>query len=95
MIGTNKKDGQETVDNLFADLEAGSDPRARHWPGTAEATEALLTERKPDHVTFEGWEAIDAAEVERGQAPRPPAGEVLPGRRDGRGREGRGSQLED
>ena len=31
-------------------------------PPTASATEALLAERKPDHVTYEGWEAIDAAE---------------------------------
>jgi ferredoxin/flavodoxin---NADP+ reductase len=66
VIGTNKKDGQETVDNLFADLEAGAIPEAP-LAGDREATEALLTERKPDHVTFEGWEAIDAAEVERGK----------------------------
>ncbi len=66
VIGTNKKDGQETVDNLFADLEAGAIPEAP-LAGDREATEALLAERKPDHVTFEGWEAIDAAEVERGK----------------------------
>jgi ferredoxin/flavodoxin---NADP+ reductase len=66
VIGTNKKDGQETVDNLFADLEAGRIPEAA-LAADREATEALLTERKPDHVTFEGWEAIDAAEVERGK----------------------------
>jgi ferredoxin/flavodoxin---NADP+ reductase len=29
--------------------------------------ETLLTERKPDHVTFEGWQAIDAAEVAAGE----------------------------
>jgi ferredoxin/flavodoxin---NADP+ reductase len=66
VIGTNKKDGQETVDSLFADLEAGKIPDAP-LAADREATEALLTERKPDHVTFEGWEAIDAAEVERGK----------------------------
>jgi ferredoxin/flavodoxin---NADP+ reductase len=66
VIGTNKKDGQETVDNLFADLEAGVIPEPP-LAGDREATEALLTERRPDHVTFEGWEAIDAAEVERGR----------------------------
>jgi ferredoxin--NADP+ reductase len=27
----------------------------------------LLEERAPDHVTFEGWQAIDAAEQERGK----------------------------
>jgi ferredoxin/flavodoxin---NADP+ reductase len=66
VIGTNKKDGQETVDNLFADLEGGNIPEAR-LAADRDATEALLNERKPDHVTFEGWEAIDAAEVERGK----------------------------
>jgi ferredoxin--NADP+ reductase len=66
VIGTNKKDGQETVDNLFADLEAGNIPEAP-LAADRDATEALLNERKPDHVTFEGWEAIDAAEVERGK----------------------------
>jgi len=66
VIGTNKKDGQETVDTLFADLDAGTIPEAP-LAADREATEALLTERKPDHVTFEGWEAIDAAEVERGK----------------------------
>ncbi len=66
VIGTNKKDGQETVDNLFADLDAERIPEAQ-LASDREATAALLTERKPDHVTFEGWEAIDAAEVERGK----------------------------
>jgi ferredoxin--NADP+ reductase len=66
VIGTNKKDAQETVDKLFADLEAGGIPE----PELADdrgAIEALLNERKPDHVTFEGWQAIDAAEVEAGK----------------------------
>ena len=27
----------------------------------------LLDERAPDHVTFEGWQGIDAAEQERGK----------------------------
>jgi ferredoxin/flavodoxin---NADP+ reductase len=66
VIGTNKKDGQETVDNLFADLEAGRIPDAA-LAGDRNTTEELLAERKPDHVTFEGWEAIDAAEVDRGK----------------------------
>jgi ferredoxin--NADP+ reductase len=66
VIGTNKKDAQETVDMLFEDLEAGRVPEPE---GAADrgAIEALLNERKPDHVTFEGWQAIDAAEVERGK----------------------------
>jgi ferredoxin--NADP+ reductase len=66
VIGTNKKDAQETVDKLFADLEAGSIPDAE-LAGDRGAVESLLNERKPDHVTFEGWQAIDAAEVEAGK----------------------------
>jgi ferredoxin/flavodoxin---NADP+ reductase len=66
VIGTNKKDAQETVDNLFADLEAGNLPEPE-LAADRDAIEALLNERKPDHVTFEGWQAIDAAEVEAGK----------------------------
>ncbi len=66
MIGTNKKDALETVDNLFADLEAGKVPEAE-LAGDRGSIEALLSERRPDHVTFEGWQAIDAAEVEAGK----------------------------
>jgi ferredoxin--NADP+ reductase len=66
VIGTNKKDAQETVDSLFADLEAGKIPDAE-LAADRGATEALLNVRKPDHVTFERWQAIDAAEVERGK----------------------------
>ncbi|HEX5820225.1 MAG TPA: FAD-dependent oxidoreductase [Solirubrobacterales bacterium] len=66
VIGTNKKDAQETVDRLFEDLEAGRvpDPELASDRGSIEA---LLNERKPDHITFEGWQAIDAAEVEAGK----------------------------
>jgi ferredoxin--NADP+ reductase len=66
VIGTNKKDAQETVDNLFADLEASAIPEAPLADDRG-SIEALLAERKPDHVTFEGWQAIDAAEVEAGR----------------------------
>jgi ferredoxin--NADP+ reductase len=66
VIGTNKKDGQETVDQLFADLEAGKIPEPE-LAGDRDAIESLLNERKPDHVTFERWQALDSAEVERGK----------------------------
>lgn len=66
VIGTNKKDAQETVDKLFEDLEAGKVPEPE-LAGDRSAIESLLGERKPDHVTFERWQAIDAAEVERGK----------------------------
>jgi ferredoxin--NADP+ reductase len=65
VIGTNKKDAQETVDSLVADLEAGSLPD----PPSLElsAVEELLAERGVDHVTYAGWSAIDRAEVDRGK----------------------------
>ena len=66
VIGTNKKDAQETVDHLFEDLESGKVPEAE-LAGDRSSIETLLAERKPDHVTFEGWQAIDAAEVEAGK----------------------------
>ena len=66
VIGTNKKDAVETAQSVLADLEAGkvSEPPLA---ADREATPALLAESAPDHVTYEGWEAIDAAEVERGK----------------------------
>ena len=74
VIGTNKKDAQETVDAIFSDLEAGKIPQPaanRRTPaGDAEdvaPTESLLAERAPDHVTYSGWQAIDRAEVSAGE----------------------------
>jgi ferredoxin/flavodoxin---NADP+ reductase len=64
VIGTNKKDAQDTVDSLLADLDAGRVPAAS---ADRDAIEALLAERAPDHVTYAGWQAIDAAERERGE----------------------------
>jgi ferredoxin--NADP+ reductase len=66
VIGTNKKDSQDTVDSLLADLESGNIPAAE-LAGDRDSIVALLNERKPDHITFEGWEAIDAAEVAKGE----------------------------
>ena len=66
MIGTNKKDSQETVNGLLADLAEGKLPEPE-LAGDATAIETLLAERKPDHVTYEGWQAIDAAEQAAGE----------------------------
>jgi ferredoxin--NADP+ reductase len=66
VIGTNKKDAQETVDNLLADLGADAVPDPP-LASDREAIEELLSERCPDHVTFEGWQLIDQAEQERGR----------------------------
>ena len=65
VIGTNKKDSQETVESMLEDVETGRMPDPPHASGSA--IEALLRERRPDLVSFEGWQAIDAAEQERGK----------------------------
>ena len=64
VIGTNKKDAYETVAHLLDDLAAGKLPEAGDDP---DALLELLHERAGDHVTFAGWEAIDAVERERGE----------------------------
>jgi ferredoxin--NADP+ reductase len=65
VIGTNKKDALETVQHLLADVEsqtllspADPDPVA---------VEDLLRERGVRYVSFEDWQAIDQAEVGRGE----------------------------
>ena len=65
IIGTNKRDAQETVDELFEDLDAGrlnepADP-------SRDTLEELLAQRAPEHVTYSDWEAIDAAEKAAGE----------------------------
>jgi ferredoxin--NADP+ reductase len=64
VIGTNKKDAQDTVDSLFADLEAGKVPEREP---IEPAIEELLADRAGDHVTYLGWQAIDRAEVSAGE----------------------------
>jgi ferredoxin/flavodoxin---NADP+ reductase len=65
IIGTNKRDAQETVQHLLEDLDAGRllDPA----DADRGSLEELLAERAPDHVTYAGWEAIDRAEKEAGE----------------------------
>ena len=69
MIGTNKKDAQETVDAMFADLAASQQRPVAHRPRQpdAEAIEALLRERQPELVSYAGWEAIDRHERALGE----------------------------
>jgi ferredoxin/flavodoxin---NADP+ reductase len=66
IIGTNKKDAQETVDAIFEDLAAGRlhDPPA---PDPAELQETLRA-RQPDLVSYAGWTEIDRHERERGES---------------------------
>ena len=84
IIGTNKRDAQETVDVLLEDLDAGRLPSPRDTD--REALEELLAERRPDHVTYAGWEAIDRAERAAGEPHGRPAGQALQLRRAARGR---------
>jgi ferredoxin--NADP+ reductase len=73
VIGTNKKDAQETVDAMLADLAPASNGtgggRTPHSPSTpdADAIEELLRERQPELVTYSGWEAIDRHERALGE----------------------------
>jgi ferredoxin--NADP+ reductase len=65
VIGTNKRDAQETVDFVIEDMREARLPEPAD--PSRESLEALLEERKPDHVTHAGWEAIDAAEKAAGE----------------------------
>ena len=64
VIGTNKKDAQQTIGLLLEDAAAGRLPEPR---GDSTTLHALLGERGVDHVEFEGWRAIDALEQQRGE----------------------------
>jgi ferredoxin/flavodoxin---NADP+ reductase len=70
ILGTNKRDADETLSRLVEDLAAGALPEPPE-PGR-EAIDALLAERKPDLVTADGWREIDAHELERGRAEERP-----------------------
>ena len=64
LIGTNKKDSEETVEKVLADL-----PALAGCPEPSDdALRALLAERGVRPVSYEEWRRIDAAEVERGKA---------------------------
>ena len=83
VIGTNKKDAQETVNALLADVLASSNghhpsPAAGaseqesgspHIPPDPDAgsVDALLRSRQPELVSYSGWEAIDRHERALGE----------------------------
>ncbi len=65
ILGTNKRDAEETVTCLADDLAtAALAPPANP---DREQIDALLAERTPDLVALEGWRAIDRLERERGR----------------------------
>jgi ferredoxin--NADP+ reductase len=68
ILGTNKRDAEETVTSLAADLDT---LRASARPDPGEI-EALLAARVPALVTADGWRAIDAHERHRGRSERRP-----------------------
>jgi ferredoxin--NADP+ reductase len=70
ILGTNKRDADETAARLAEDLRAGGLPEPPK-PGHQQI-DALLAERKPDLVTVDGWREIDAHEIDRGHEQRRP-----------------------
>ena len=65
VIGTNKKDANDTVDRVLEDLAAGRllDPE----PTTDEQLEAFVRERQPALVDYEGWVRLDTHEQGLGE----------------------------
>jgi ferredoxin--NADP+ reductase len=70
ILGTNKRDADETVACLAEDLASGALQRPPK-PDPDEIA-ALLRERKPDVVTADGWRAIDAHERQHGHSEQRP-----------------------
>jgi ferredoxin/flavodoxin---NADP+ reductase len=64
ILGTNKRDAEETMNCVAEDLDGLPRPR--------ETIDALLAARKPDLVTAEAWHAIDARELDRGREEQRP-----------------------
>jgi ferredoxin--NADP+ reductase len=65
ILGTNKRDAEETVACVAEDLASGALPEP---PRPArEDVDALLAERELKPVTVDGWRAIEAHELLRGR----------------------------
>ncbi|HEX5853701.1 MAG TPA: FAD-dependent oxidoreductase [Solirubrobacteraceae bacterium] len=74
VIGTNKRDAQETVNAMLADLAPAGGNGSAPSPSTREpsdpdagSVEALLRTRQPQLVTYSGWESIDRHERALGE----------------------------
>jgi ferredoxin/flavodoxin---NADP+ reductase len=66
VIGTNKKDSQDTVDKILEDAAAG---RLNQPP--EDDIDALIANNCADVVTWDGWEAINAIETAVGEGSSP------------------------
>jgi ferredoxin--NADP+ reductase len=66
VIGTNKKDSQDTVVKILEDASAGrlNDP-------ASDDIESMIATHCANAVTWEGWQAIDAIETAAGEASTP------------------------
>jgi ferredoxin/flavodoxin---NADP+ reductase len=74
VIGTNKACAAETVDHLLADAVAGRLPPAEAGAG---ALEELLSRSGIEIVSWQDWQALDAAEQHRGAAAGRPREKVV------------------
>jgi ferredoxin--NADP+ reductase len=70
ILGTNKRDAEETISALAEDLRSGALPVPER--PAREQLDALLAERQPALVSADGWRAIDAHELGRGRAEQRP-----------------------
>ncbi|OCB39542.1 NADP oxidoreductase [Mycobacterium malmoense] len=67
VIGTNKKDSQETVDTLLADLDLAKDGLADFPDDHADRLADWLASRQPKLVTSAHWQIIDRHERAAGE----------------------------
>jgi len=65
VIGTNKPDAAETVEQMLADARAGHTLTPEQ--ATAEAALELVRRRQPCFVSYDDWRKLDALEAARGK----------------------------
>lgn len=65
VIGTNKPDAAETVENMLSDARAGRTLTPAH--ASAGEALALVKERQPCVVAYADWQRLDALELSRGK----------------------------
>ncbi len=66
VIGTNKPDSAETIEQLLIDLNEGGLPQPE--APDRDTIRQLIVMRQPDHFTYEDWLCIDSHEVALGEA---------------------------